>query len=200
MDELLKIFLPIYSLAFIFIVFIARIYIVSRQNGKSAYVLFNQDGVHGIIGFYFKVLPLFSLCAVVVYSFFPAHYDYLGPISLFELDSLAVIGVSLLLLSLIWVWVAQSNMGNSWRIGIDTDEKTELRMTGLFTLSRNPIYLGMKLNVIGFFLTIPNALTLTVLVTVIALIDIQVELEEEYLQKMHGEDYLNYQKKVRRWI
>ena len=197
MDELLKIFLPIYSLIFIFIVFIARIYIVSRQNGKNAYVLLNQDGV---IGVYFKLLPIFSLCSVVVYSFFPAHYDYLGPLSLFELDSLAAVGVCLLLLSLIWVWVAQSNMGNSWRIGIDTDEKTELRMTGLFTLSRNPIYLGMKLNVIGFFLTIPNALTLTVLVTVIALIDIQVALEEEYLQKMHGEDYLNYQKKVRRWI
>ena len=197
MDELLKIFLPIYSLIFIFIVFIARIYIVSRQNGKNAYVLLNQDGV---IGVYFKLLPIFSLCSVVVYSFFPAHYDYLGPLSLFELDSLAAVGVCLLLLSHIWVWVAQSNMGNSWRIGIDTDEKTELRMTGLFTLSRNPIYLGMKLNVIGFFLTIPNALTLTVLVTVIALIDIQVALEEEYLQKMHGEDYLNYQKKVRRWI
>jgi protein-S-isoprenylcysteine O-methyltransferase Ste14 len=33
-------------------------------------------------------------------------------------------------------------MGDSWRIGIDQEQKTSLVRHGVFKLSRNPIFLG----------------------------------------------------------
>ena len=102
--------------------------------------------------------------------------------------------------SLVWIWVSQTQMGNSWRIGIDEESETELVTQGVFSLSRNPIFLGMKLNSLGFFLVIPNAITLVVLLLGVALIDVQVALEEEYLGKVHGDKYKVYFNNVRRWL
>ena len=91
-------------------------------------------------------------------------------------------------------------MGKSWRIGIDEQRKTELITTGMFLISRNPIFLGMKMNLLGFFLVIPNAITLTVAVTGFALIDIQIRLEEKHLFNLNDDSYRIYCKKVRRWL
>ena len=200
MTDLLRAFLPIYLLIFFFAVFLLRTIIVWKKTGINAYVLLNQTGAYGTIGFYFKILPFFSITAVIIFSFFPEHYALLGPISWLENQILISLGLILMVASLVWIWVAQTQMGNSWRIGIDEDSKTELVTQGFFSLSRNPIFLGMKLNSLGFFLVIPNAITLVVLFLGVALIDIQVALEEEYLGKVHGDIYKEYTHSVRRWL
>ena len=76
----------------------------------------------------------------------------------------------------------------------------ELKEKGLFSLSRNPVFLGIKINMIGFFLVLPNAITLTLLILDIALIDIQIALEEEHLLQLHGEKYRAYASRVRKWF
>ena len=91
-------------------------------------------------------------------------------------------------------------MKNSWRIGIDTDLKTKLVTSGLFSISRNPIFFGMIITLVGLFLTTPNALTILFLILGYVLIQIQIRLEEEFLTKEHGQEYLNYKQKVRRLI
>ena len=73
-------------------------------------------------------------------------------------------------------------MGESWRIGVDNEHKTKLVHTGVFSISRNPIYLGMMVTLIGLFLVIPNAVTLLIFVLGVVVINIQVRLEEEYLR------------------
>ena len=88
-------------------------------------------------------------------------------------------------------------MKNSWRIGIDTETKTELITAGLFQLSRNPIFFG---SLIGLFLTTPNALTGLFLILGYVLIQIQIRLEEEFLTDQHGQKYTEYKQKVRRLI
>ena len=105
-----------------------------------------------------------------------------------------------MLASFIWTFIAQAQMGNSWRIGIDTNNKTELVQTGIFRLSRNPIFLGMRLTLLGLFLTLPNAITLVILIVGEILIQIQVRLEEDFLDKTHGVAYQNYCQRTRRWI
>jgi protein-S-isoprenylcysteine O-methyltransferase Ste14 len=127
-------------------------------------------------------------------------YDFLAPFHWLENQLIVFVGIFFLIISLFWIWVAQTQMGNSWRIGIDEQRKTELITTGMFSISRNPIFLGMKVNLLGFFLVIPNAVTLTVVVTGFALIDIQVRLEEQHLLNLNDDSYQNYYKKVRRWL
>ena len=91
-------------------------------------------------------------------------------------------------------------MGKSWRIGVDYENPTEFVERGLFRHSRNPIFAGIMLSVIGFFLLLPNALTLLIMMLDLALIQVQIRLEEEHLGNAHGEDYLRYCERVRRWV
>ena len=200
MTEFLRIFLPTYYAIFFFAVFLLRTVIVWKRTGVNAYVLLKQGGTYGVIGVYFKLLLLASFFAVATYSFFPSIYDFLAPFHWLENQFNAFVGIVLLIISLFWIWVAQTQMGKSWRIGIDEQKKTDLVTTGMFSISRNPIFLGMKVNLLGFFLVIPNAVTLTVTVIGIALIDIQVRLEEQHLLNLHNESYQNYYREVRRWL
>jgi protein-S-isoprenylcysteine O-methyltransferase Ste14 len=105
-----------------------------------------------------------------------------------------------MMLSLVWTVIAQNDMRNSWRIGIDTDTKTELITTGLFKISRNPIFFGMILTLIGLFLATPNAFTALFFILGYVLIQIQIRLEEEFLSTQHGEPYQKYKQRVRRFI
>ncbi len=78
--------------------------------------------------------------------------------------------------------------------------KSQLVSEGVFKISRNPIFLGMRINLLGLFLILPNAVTLTVLVLGDTLMQIQVRLEEEYLTRTHGQNYEQYRRQTRRWI
>lgn len=101
---------------------------------------------------------------------------------------------------MIWIAIAQYQMSTSWRIGIDEQNKTDLKTQGIFGLSRNPIFLGMILSVLGLFLITPNAVTFFSALTTYFIIQIQVRLEEDFLAKEHGSLYVNYRKSVKRFI
>jgi len=109
-------------------------------------------------------------------------------------------GLALIHIALLWVVIAQFQMSKSWRIGIDEENKTELVTAGLFSISRNPIFLGMILSVTGIFLIIPNALTFFLCLSTYFVIQIQIRLEEEFLIKQHGDEYLHYKQKTRRLL
>jgi len=117
-----------------------------------------------------------------------------------ENDTLVYIGWALLILSLLFVWFAQSNMRESWRIGIDEENKTELVTNGFFAISRNPIFLGIMIANIGLFLVLPNAFTLLIIALSTVSINTQIRLEEEFLLKEFGEQYSKYKGRVNRWI
>ena len=85
------------------------------------------------------------IVVVFIYAFKNEWYQYLLPFWYLEHSYLQYIGWGLLLLSLVLVWIAQSQMANSWRIGIDEKNKTELVTRGLFAYSRNPIFLGVMI-------------------------------------------------------
>jgi protein-S-isoprenylcysteine O-methyltransferase Ste14 len=138
--------------------------------------------------------------AVAVYSASERLYEYLTPITWLERRWLRAAGTILLLVSLAWTVVAQAQMGESWRVGIDEEHRTPLGREGVFGLSRNPIFLGMMVTLAGLFLVTPNAVTLLTLVLGVVLIQIQVRIEEEFLSKTHGEEYAEYRRRVRRWL
>jgi len=122
------------------------------------------------------------------------------PIWYLENQIIRNIGWVIIHLSLVWIFIAQLQMKDSWRIGIDEENKTELVTNGLFQYSRNPIFLGVILSNLGLFLIIPNLGTLLVVTLSYFSIQIQIRLEEEFLLKQFAQDYLNYCKKVKRWI
>jgi protein-S-isoprenylcysteine O-methyltransferase Ste14 len=196
----LRYFLPLYLVAYFFAAFFWRSYIVWKRTGVNPLVFKVSDSAHDYIGRVFKILFAAVAIAVIIYAASDALYQYLVPIHWLENAWLKAAGIALLIASLAWTVLAQAQMGTSWRIGIDSERRTELVQGGVFSLSRNPIFLGMNCTLAGLFMTIPNALTLLALVLGIVLINIQVRLEEEFLIGSHGVEYEQYRRHVRRWL
>ena len=196
----MKIFLLLYFILFFSLAMILPTYRTWKSTGVNPYKLGSSDTAHDYIGKNFRLTIFACFAVVILFAFFPNTYQFLLPISFLENNILVIIGTTLLFITLVWVLVAQIHMQKSWRIGIDEDVKTELIQNGLFKISRNPIFLGMRLMLLGLFLIIANAVTFAILITGELLIQTQVRLEEEFLTRTHSETYLAYQKQVRRWI
>ena len=200
METFVKYFLIFYyALFFLFAMFLPT-YRVWKTTGVNPYKLGSSDSAHGYIGKLFRVTLIVCAFVIVTFVFLPSVYEQLLPISFLSTPSILGIGLTLMLFALGWVLFAQWHMQKSWRIGIDEQVKTELVQRGLFRVSRNPIFLGMRLMLLGLFLVLPNAVMLVILVSGEILIQIQVRLEEEFLTRVHGNHYLTYRKQVRRWI
>ena len=196
----LKYFLPLYLVAYFCAAFFWRSFMVWKKTGVNPVVFKGSDDAHDFIGRTFKLIFALVVATVLAYSFWPNLYAYFVPIRWLEQSWLRWLGITLLLLSLVWTVLAQSRMGESWRIGIDQEHRTKLVQGGVFRLSRNPIFLGMMITLLGVFMVIPNALTLLTLALGFLLIQIQVRLEEEFLARTHGDEYVQYRRHVRRWI
>lgn len=200
MTTLLKIFLPIYFLLFFGLAMFWRSYIAWKRTGINPYKLGNGDTVHDFVGKLFRLTLIVTALIVFIFSFLEGYYEWLSPITWMNSSPLTIVGIVLLSLALIWVLVAQLQMGDSWRIGIDEKSESNLVQHGLFGISRNPIFLGMLVMLVGLLFILPTAVTLTVAVLGFVLIHVQVRLEEAFLSEKYGEGYRKYQMNVRRWI
>ena len=195
-----EVFLFIFLMVYFFFVFFLRSYLLWKKTGVNPLTFNKTDDAHGYNGKVFTFISLLEFMVVFVYAFKHDWYSYLLPFWYLEYKALRYIGWALLIISLIWVWVAQSQMSSSWRIGIDENNKTELVTSGLFSVSRNPIFLGIMSANAGLLLVIPNAFTLLIVTLSTVSMNTQIRLEEEFLQKSHGEEYQGYLSRVRRWI
>ena len=194
-----NIYIVVFFFLYFIIVFLYPTIRVKRNTGINAYVFNNTDSLQDYIR---KVLTLvnFLVFSIVVINLFPYIYQYVVPVKWLEISFIKYLGFILIHFALLWVVIAEVQMSNSWRIGIDLASKTELKTKGLFSISRNPVFLGMLITLVGLFLILPNAITLLVFVSSNWIFQIQVRLEEEYLSKKHGKSYGDYSEKVRRWF
>lgn len=199
MDPFLRIYLPLITVLTFGLIFVWSSVRVYKITGINPLRFGSEDNAHNYIGIVMKFLIAMLFIAVFQFGF-DWNYDYLLPMWYLRSQALQVSGVVFLHISLAWIIYAQFDMGKSWRIGIDTENDTELVATGIFSISRNPIFLGMICSILAIFLVIPNALTFAVLLLSYFTIQIQVRLEEEFLFKQHHERYTIYKSKVRRWL
>ena len=190
----------IFFIVYFLFVFVIRSVLLKIKTGVNPLTFNKTDDAHGYNGKVFTVISFLELVIVGIYAFKIEWSKYLLPFWYLENEILFKIGWGFLIISLILVWFAQSQMANSWRIGIDKKNKTKLVTKGLFSISRNPIFLGIMLANIGLFLIIPNAFTLLIISLSTISINTQIRLEEDFLKLEFGNDYLKYSKKVRRWI
>jgi len=200
METILRYLLPVYLIAYLGLAFFWRSFLVWRRTGVNPYVLGKTDNAHDFAGMLFRLTLIAIVAVVILHAVSSQAYQYLTPILWLERQALQHAGLFLLAASFIWTLFAQAQMGNSWRIGIDANTKTALITHGIFRWSRNPIFLGMRVTLLGFFLILPNALTLATLILGDALMQIQVRLEEDYLRQAHGEEYQKYCQSTRRWL
>jgi protein-S-isoprenylcysteine O-methyltransferase Ste14 len=96
---------------------------------------------------------------------------------------------------------AQLDMGQSWRIGVDDTERTDLVTGGAFARSRNPIFAWGVAFSLGSALAAPGPLTVLGAAAVLAGVELQVRgIEEPYLLAAHGDAYREYAMRVGRFV
>ena len=84
---------------------------------------------------------------------------------------------------------------------LDPSKASRLVTDGVFRISRNPMYLGLLLLLIGWAVWLGSVspwLVLPLYVVVITLV--QIIPEEQALSRNFGEQYLSYRQSVARWI
>jgi len=184
------VFLPLYFIA----AFIVPTWLVYKRT-KINPITFGQrrDSAHDYVGSCFKLIILIFFSTAI-----GSTIVALPAIHFLQRVALQYVGVALTLISFLLIVLAQRQMGTSWRIGIDSENKTDLVTTGLYRRVRNPIFLGMLLTIVGFFLIFPTYIMLGILIVGYLLINIQIRLEEEFLQRLHGETYANYRQSSNR--
>ena len=76
-----------------------------------------------------------------------------------------------------------------------------LVQTGVFGITRNPMYLGMLMVLIGWAAYLGNAASLAVLPLFVGVLNtLQIQPEERILRERFGEHFTRYAARVRRWV
>jgi protein-S-isoprenylcysteine O-methyltransferase Ste14 len=85
---------------------------------------------------------------------------------------------------------------------IDFQEMPNRLVTdGPFRISRNPLYLGGVILSLGIAILLGSLITFVFPVALLLILDrLYIPAEETRLEKIFGQEYLEYRQKVRRWI
>ena len=118
----------------------------------------------------------------------------------FHSNAIAWIGVGLCFVGLLVLFLSLASFGRSFRVGIDVGQPDKLVTTGIFAISRNPIYVGFALVLVGQFLVFPNWVPLVYLAAGVLLLHRQVLREESFMRQHYDQEYAEYCRRVRRYL
>ena len=125
----------------------------------------------------------------------------LDPLDAIDVGVVHVLGIAMAASGGLAVFAAQLGMGESWRIGVSEEERTDLITGGWFSICRNPIYTAMIVGWTGFALMVPAWLGLTAAVAIALGLELQVRVvEEPYLIRTHGDAYRAYAARAGRFV
>jgi protein-S-isoprenylcysteine O-methyltransferase Ste14 len=186
---------PVLYVVALVVLFGVRSWLHHRRTGRAGF-----HGVSGTprqAGWWGGVL----FVAAVVLGLAAALLAATGAVSVGAPGWVRVLGLVVALLGFAATVIAQTGMGSSWRIGVDTTERTDLVTTGVFAHVRNPIFTAMTLAQVGMFFMVPTVLSAAALITLVVAVQLQVRaVEEPYLAQVHDERYRAYAAKAGRFV
>jgi protein-S-isoprenylcysteine O-methyltransferase Ste14 len=85
-------------------------------------------------------------------------------------------------------------------MGLPKNDVIQLRTTGIYKLSRNPMYLGLIIVAIASVMMVPNPFNLVFAVVGILIHHKIIVNEEKFLTERFGQQYLDYKKTTKRYL
>jgi protein-S-isoprenylcysteine O-methyltransferase Ste14 len=177
-----------------------RIVIQLRTTGKSGFVLHraNSSRLQLFASALFVSSSLAGLASPGLALALPGHAIFgawhLQPLAAALGGLLYACGLSLAIAS-------QFTLGRSWRVGVDTSERTELITRGAFRIVRNPIFSALQLTTVGLALLCSTHLGWLACAAQFVALELQVRgVEEPYLARVHGDAYRDYTARVGRFV
>jgi protein-S-isoprenylcysteine O-methyltransferase Ste14 len=188
----------IFCIVYFAIAFVLKIWLHHKRTGAYGIrIPWKQGGFMGKFGtvlfssalLCFTAAPLADLAGVIDRIYFD------------RLPWLGYLGLVLAVSGLVLTVVAQAQMGESWRVGVNPREVTPLVTNGLYAHVRNPIFSGVLLAGAGLLLMTPNLLSILGMITLWMAIELQVRwFEEPYLARTHRQKFLDYAGQTGRFV
>lgn len=119
---------------------------------------------------------------------------------IFEAIIAKIIAMLLLVFGIVFFLFSLRDFGKSWRVGIDHRSPGDFISTGVFRISRNPIFLFIDLYFLGTFLINGTLIFLFFFVLVVIGLQYQIFQEEKFLEALYGKRYLDYRNEVGRYL
>lgn len=110
------------------------------------------------------------------------------------------IGLVLIASGLVLFALAFVSFGDSWRVGFDVKKPGALVTTGIFAVSRNPIYVFLNLWFIGTFLINGTLIFLILAALAVGGLHWQILQEEGFLLRLYGQPYRDYCSRAGRYV
>ena len=167
----------------------ARGWVHARRTGESPLRAGAANGKFAVVGYgvLFTVPPLLDAAGVLPRL---ATGAWLG-----------VSGVVIVTAGCVGTLLSAAAMGDSWRIGVDDTERTELVTTGIYRFVRNPIYTAMVVFAVGVALLTPNIAAIVAVGVVVAVLEVVVRsVEEPYLARQHDLKYADWAARTGRFF
>ncbi|MCL1896054.1 MAG: isoprenylcysteine carboxylmethyltransferase family protein [Clostridiales bacterium] len=149
----------------------------------------------------------FLLVLLVVWLVYPALAKVFGlPMwgllvqPLWEADAPGWAGLALCVIALAGFAASLISFGDSFRVGIDEEKPARLVTTGMFAISRNPVYLCIILFLLGMFLVHRNIVIIVGVIVFLLAVHRQILREEAFLKVHYGSEYEEYCRKTRRYL
>ncbi len=194
-----------YILATYIILFLLSIIWLTVSVKKKTGVFPIIRNSHGAYGFVDRVvlityILIISNMVVFISGNLPYQVFQLMPSPWGGVAEIQVIGLFVIGISLLFVFLSQLQMRDSWRIGIDRDSDIELVQNGFFKYLRHPIYLFAILIGFGIVLVIPSILSISLFILLYIILSVQARLEEEFMLKKFGDKYRYFYKTRKRFF
>jgi len=112
-----------------------------------------------------------------------------------------LVGSAIILTGLVFTIPALRQFFQTKNTLITIKPANSLQTTGIYSVSRNPMYISLLLIYTGLSFIIGNWWNLVLLPLLIFIVqEYVIKREEKYLERRFGKLYFDYKAKVRRWI
>ncbi len=165
-------------------------------------IVIGKKGIQRVLEISFIIGLIIWVIEVLLYSLhlefhiFPSFLD----IQLINSISAKFIGIVTISFGFVIYALALITLGNSWRMGIDYKVSGELVTAGIYSISRNPIYVFLDLYFSGTFLINGTLIFLVFAILAGIALHYQILQEEKFLTRNHGIAYRDYCKRTDRYL
>ena len=192
MNETVFIFISITIIISFYAIYVGKAIIQKSKGiqtdqiakGNKSGSLFKIELIMKLATYSIVVVELISICLNTTVS--PFSIRIVGAIS-------GVVGVVIF-------GIAVYTMRDSWRAGIPEKDKTDLVVSGIFRISRNPAFLAFDMVYLGILLMFFNWILFIFTLWAMIMLHLQIKQEEKFLLATFGEAYSKYKKQTGRYI
>src|SRR6266850_907572 len=194
-------YFQIASVVIFLVILVGKILYLRRRNINPIAIGGGKKGVLLAVELISVAGLMVWIVEVLLYAFHSDFRIFPSPLDrpLISSGPVKLIGVALISLGVTIFVMAYGSFGDSWRVGFDVKNPGELVTTGIFSVSRNPIYLALDLWFIGIFLINGTLIFLIFAALAVAAMHWQIRQEEAFLSNLYGQPYRDYYNRTGRY-